>query len=319
MRPFPAITAIGATVLAVSSLAGPAFAEPTDAHGWWSATNRGVPIPAPPDVSEDALLVQGISQDAAGHQAIAAVRIDVPAGRSVTSLRLTVERSDPATPAVIACPTTGPWQPAGNGPWDEAPTYDCEKHVAGELDVQSGALVFAGIGDLTPDASVSVALVPAGPVRIVLAPPDDSAFTVTAPPAPATGAPTPSPTGGSTPVASPVEQHPAASARDRASTSGTPFPAPAAGPTPSADVPADEVAADQGLDAPLLGADQRSAIGRTTSSGVGRASEKGQQLGTALVLFGLLGAFASRIGAGGGRLRPAEVPWTVDDANPADV
>ena len=134
-----------AVMFVVSMVAGggPAGAVSGAASGYRTlAQTNGGQIPAPPNVPAGGLW---ISSNTAAPLAIAAVRVTLDAGEAppvIISLQVASE-SPPGGAAIFACPTTGSWQPAQDGPAAAAPAYDCStKHVVGIHSIDGQRLVF---------------------------------------------------------------------------------------------------------------------------------------------------------------------------------
>src|SRR5205823_7418628 len=103
-----------------------------------------------------------VSSNTATQLAIAAVRLTLDSGEAPpVIISFKIDKENPAGgAAVFACPTTGPWQPAQNGPIGSAPPYDCStKHVVGIHSSDGQRLVFE-VADLTTSSGLDIALVP---------------------------------------------------------------------------------------------------------------------------------------------------------------
>ncbi|GAC1320524.1 MAG: hypothetical protein NVSMB12_20280 [Acidimicrobiales bacterium] len=206
-----ALGALGAVPASHAATTGP------DA-GWWSRTNVGLPTDpgAPPDVGPTDLFVAGGGGSGTNvNQAVAAVRMTLPAGAGVRSLRLTIKGAAPASVTVKACATSSNWKPVQGGKFADAPTSDCTKSAAGA--VVGSDLIFDHVGALlAPGAAViSVVLLPGTADRIVLARPGTGAFDI----APVSAAPD------STPVPADSSASPVATpAPDSSSAPGPPTP-----------------------------------------------------------------------------------------------
>ena len=145
---------------------------------WWRSQPDGAPVPPPPQVPDGGLWV---ASDAAGPSAVSAVRFGLDGGESSLVLRLRVHSNQSSgPPAVVACSTTGPWQPATAGAWSNRPASDCGRgKVAGVLSDDATTMTF----DLTPLASGSE-------MDVVLQPPPQEPA-ATPPPSPVPGLPSP--------------------------------------------------------------------------------------------------------------------------------
>ena len=91
----------------------------------------GLPVAAPTTVPADAL---GVGHNLAQPDKVAAIHIGLTAalGSTVQSLALTLKEAEgpganigAEQAVVVACPITGPWEPAINGNWVDVPDYDC--------------------------------------------------------------------------------------------------------------------------------------------------------------------------------------------------
>jgi hypothetical protein len=150
-----AVCAIGGVIalliaqtLGLAGAAGAASVGP-DAQGWWSEAQQA-PQSLPVDaVSGPNLEVGG---DPTGPNAVAAVRFvvpgtidDVPVDPASISATLTLNvapNTAVGTPAVVACPVLGTWQPVSAGTWSTRPAYNCDRSAAGTLSVDKSAMVF---------------------------------------------------------------------------------------------------------------------------------------------------------------------------------
>ena len=130
---------IGLAIAQTLGFAGPAGAATIgpDAQGWWSEAQQA-PQPLPVDtITGPNLQVGG---DPTGPNAIAAVRFvvpgtidDAPVDPSSVSATLTLKvapNTTIGTPAVVACPVLGTWQPASAGAWSTRPAYNCDRSAA---------------------------------------------------------------------------------------------------------------------------------------------------------------------------------------------
>ena len=218
------LAASGSSVLLCGST--PASAQAPDIAAWWYAGNPGSPAPAaapaPPDVPDGDLLVQGsnggpalaqaqaqgVPSSAQGYpaptaQAIAGLRFALPTGSTAGTLTLGIDGQAPPSVSVVACAATAPFQDEQAGPWNHVPAYDCGQTVAGELSSDGKTVTFKGIGTLAQVGELSVVLVPGPLDRVVFAKPSSDALDVqegAAPPAFGSGVGGPS--GGAPPGAS---------------------------------------------------------------------------------------------------------------------
>ena len=129
------VAAAGGLAVAATPTDGqPQFEE---AGWWWRAQDGPVELPAPENVPEGGLMIQGVLGDEAG--AVAAVRFS--GADRATRLVLEVTDEDLAADevaAIVACPAADEWTGGDEpGGWDERPEADCD---AGEAQgVRDGA------------------------------------------------------------------------------------------------------------------------------------------------------------------------------------
>ena len=158
--------------------------------GWWWRTQTGVgqPIPPPPTVPANGLMVSGTPE---GATAVAAVRylLEETETSPVLTLRISNE-AGAATALVGACPAGSAWIPAHGGRWDTAPTAACELgSVNGVLSDDRKSMTFA-LSALVVSSVVDVVLVPGkvsgaprgadgSAFQISFEPPDESSLAVT--------------------------------------------------------------------------------------------------------------------------------------------
>jgi len=175
-RPVLGAAALGAAVALVLPGAPARAVQDLRSGSWWRSQPDGAPLPAPPRVPDGGLWV---ASDAAGPSAVSAVRIDLDPGESSPSLRLRVHSNQSsASPDVVACPATGPWQPATAGPWSSRPPSDCGRgKAAGALSADGTTMTF----DLA-------ALAVGGAVDVVIQPPPQQPA-ASPPPSPVPGLP----------------------------------------------------------------------------------------------------------------------------------
>ena len=142
------IALLMAQTLMFAGVAGAATVSP-DAQGWWSEAQQA-PQPLPVDTLTGKNLQVG--GDPTGPNAIAAVRFIVPGtidGEPVdptsVSAALTLDiapNSTVGTPAVVACPIIGSWQPATAGAWSAKPNYSCSPSSTGTLSADKARMAF---------------------------------------------------------------------------------------------------------------------------------------------------------------------------------
>jgi hypothetical protein len=162
MRRWPALLLTSA--LSLPLLAGPVLAAADPETGYWTRLRAGLPVPlTPPDpVPEGG---SWVSADPSGPVSVTAVRAGADPGSLVVGLRLPVGDAV-GPPAVIVCPTTDRWVPEQGGRLEAAPPADCSAPV--EATVEEDLLVV----DLPPELQADV-------VDLLLAPAEDSAFSLT--------------------------------------------------------------------------------------------------------------------------------------------
>jgi hypothetical protein len=178
------------SVTAVMFIApAPVSAQSPDRVAWWNSANLGDPAPAPPappDVADGDLLVQGSNTAAAvpdplggapaSSQAVAGLQFDLPPTALVGALTLTIDGSPPPQVSVVACKAKETFTSADNGPWSEVPPYDGDACVPGKL--KGNDVVFTGVDKLVAPDRLGVLLLP-GPVdRVVFKPPNDKTLVV---------------------------------------------------------------------------------------------------------------------------------------------
>src|SRR5256885_11331158 len=119
-----------------------------DAQGWWSEAQQA-PQPLPVNtVTGNNLEVGG---DPTGPNAEAAVRYIVPgtidgvpvdpASVPATLTLKVAPNTTVGTPAVVACPVLGSWQPASAGSWPTKPGYNRRRSAKGTLSDDQGTSV----------------------------------------------------------------------------------------------------------------------------------------------------------------------------------
>lgn len=207
-----------ALAAALAMVAGPALAAPAPqtvgpvVAGWWSAANQDPALPAlsPPDVGAQDLHVAGGNAGAGGlplpgsggPTAIAALRFSLPAGAVAGELRLQLAGAKPPAVTLQACRATRSFEPAQNGAWADAPTYDCTDAGTARLDPDGSVVVVDGADALRDGLDLSLVLVPGPLDRVVIAPPDDGALAVSG----GTSAGSDVPAGAPLPPAAPMAQ-----------------------------------------------------------------------------------------------------------------
>lgn len=309
-------------------LAGPfvalGYADAPTSQGWWSSANQGVQPPAPPDVPEDGLLVQGGAArplapgvptvggtPAAGvsTQALSALTFAVPSGAVVESLVLKLAGDPPASTTVFACAITGPYRPAQNGEFAKRPPYDCARNSVPKLDPAKGTLSFSSdLTGLVQNGSLSLMLVPGDVDRIILQKPGATALVLRRS---GTGAPGTAPfdPGKAPAVQGPPSNGGSGSAGPQPSSGfGSAGPPLAGSPGQGGALPtAPKVASPQALPPPALGGPSTEATSQAGRSAVDGSTRTLLLLG--LVIVGLafvLGSRESLAGAGPAPIVPQE-------------
>jgi hypothetical protein len=149
--------------LAWGLLAGTGAAAQLDATGWWWRAQTGLlqPVPPPPYVPEDGLLVAGAPD---GPSAVAAVRYVLDADETLPELTLQVEHDRGGEAAqIVACPTREGWQPTRAGRWDGRPDADCDAGAVDGVRAEDGESWTFGLATLITDGRLNVVLMQAPP------------------------------------------------------------------------------------------------------------------------------------------------------------
>ncbi|MBV8160491.1 MAG: hypothetical protein JO265_06170 [Acidimicrobiia bacterium] len=133
---------------------------------WWQGQPNGAPLPPPPNVPPNGLWISG---NQAQPLAIAALRFQLDPDEAAPTLVARVNSETPPAQVsaaanadqvvVMACPTTGGWQPAQAGAWNVRPHYDCAGAVDGTPSADGTTISF-DLSGLVADGKVDVALVP---------------------------------------------------------------------------------------------------------------------------------------------------------------
>jgi hypothetical protein len=170
--------------------AGPARAAAPRDQGWWTVTNPGTtalpvappaPVPGPPDVPANGLLIQ--AGPGGAPTAYAAVLYELDPGTTAGQLTLAVAPNSVTTPKATLqlCPLLQPINhPEQGGPLSDAPPFNCGKKVTAAPSADGKSYTFDAAG-LLSDNLVAVAILPTGPTdRVVLNGPDASSLATTA-------------------------------------------------------------------------------------------------------------------------------------------
>jgi hypothetical protein len=175
-----ALAVIGA-LFVVTAPAGRA-AGALQAAWWWQAESSTGAVPAPPTVPDGGLWV---SSDAAGPQALSAIRVPLGPGDVAPTLVLTVHAAaPPGAVRMAAYPTTSAWTPGPAQAWSAKPAYD-PKGVTAVGDVSSdGKHVTFDLSALVAGDQLNVILAPAPaaappPPPVPAPPPGPPTFDVT--------------------------------------------------------------------------------------------------------------------------------------------
>ena len=186
MKAAAKLLAVLAAALAIATLGVPATANQLDATAWWSVSNAGpISVPAPPDVADDDLLIQGVASPSGLpdadplNQAVAAVSFTLAADEEPGPLVLPLKQAAAMPPSVKACRITASFQPVKNGAWSEVPRHDCGDAVTGSPSLDNTSIAFADTSRFVNGNRLAMLLVPEGPTRVVLAPPTSGALLVT--------------------------------------------------------------------------------------------------------------------------------------------
>lgn len=166
----------------------PVSANAPDVAAWWNSANLGDPAPvppAPPDVKDGDLFVQGsnpadipspLGAAPATTQAVSGVAFDLPQSALVGALTLQIDGTPPPQVSVVACRATETFTSDENGPWSQVPPYDGNACVPGKL--KDSDVVFSDVEKLVSHNALRVLILP-GPVdRVVFKPPNDDTLVV---------------------------------------------------------------------------------------------------------------------------------------------
>jgi hypothetical protein len=117
--------ALTAAVFAVAVPSSAWALAPTSTGWWWRAqTGVVVEVPAPPQVPEGGLYVEGAP---GGPTAVAAVRFTLGEGQAADVLTLrTADEQGGEQAVLLACPPESSWVPASGGSWSTRPEPRCE-------------------------------------------------------------------------------------------------------------------------------------------------------------------------------------------------
>src|SRR5436190_2686957 len=178
-RPFVA-GLLTAAALGFAGLASPpAGAASYLRSGWWNAANTGtVAPPAPPDVPDGGLSIQG-GPSPTSPGAFAAVAFDLGDNETPNTLSLTIAGRPSPNLAVQACVIpSGDCSSGGNQPASSEPEYDCEhiQPLAGT--VTPDGLITFNLSGLSTSGRLALAILPVGTTdRVATQPPDSGSLT----------------------------------------------------------------------------------------------------------------------------------------------
>lgn len=179
---------VGALALCFAMRVSPAGADAPEQQGWWTELNPGVaglapPVPVPPDVPSNGLLVEG-GPSSSSPVAFAALVYDLSPGSSVSTLTLQVASSSASTPdtTLELCSLDNPTINAEEGgPMSDAPSYDCS-HKVTSASGSSGTSYQFDVSSLVSNATLAVAILPTAPTdRVVFNAPDTNSLAVPSP------------------------------------------------------------------------------------------------------------------------------------------
>jgi len=165
--------AIGAGAVAPGS---PAAAANFVRSGWWNAANNGtVAPPAPPDVPDGGLAIQG---GPSGPGAFGAVAFDLGGRELANSLKLEIAGTPTPNLAVKACVIpSGDFTSGSNQPMSTAPTYDCDHVQAIAGTVGADGTISFDLSALATGSRLALAILPAGTTdRAATQTPDSSSL-----------------------------------------------------------------------------------------------------------------------------------------------
>src|SRR4051812_3468902 len=165
--------AVGAGAVAPAS---PAAATSFLRAGWWNAANTGtVAPPAPPDVPDGGLSLQGGPTPPGA--AFGAVAYDLDSSETPATLKLKIAGTPTPNAAVKACVIpSGEFPSGGNQPASAAPTYDCD-HPAIPGTITADGLVAFDLSRLATTGRVALAILAVGPTdRVATERPDSSSL-----------------------------------------------------------------------------------------------------------------------------------------------
>jgi hypothetical protein len=153
-----AAVVLAAAWLVVTAPAGSA-AGALQLAWWWQAQSAPGALPPPPTVPDGGLWV---SSNAAGPQAVSAIRVPLGPGEAAPILTLTLHQATPPTPGGLAAyPTTAAWTPGPAQAWSSKPAYDpTGVAAAGELSADGKQVKF-DLSGLVAGDQLNVVLAPA--------------------------------------------------------------------------------------------------------------------------------------------------------------
>jgi hypothetical protein len=157
------IMRLGVLVAAAPCLAAlfvkPAGAAAPDAQGWWwlaRSSSVAGQVPPPPNAPSDGLYV---ASNAAGAEAISAVKFDLGSSAVPGTLTLKLSGSALGTPSLGLCPVTGDWAAAQAGNWESKPAYADSGCATATVSADGQSVTFP-TSTLVKDGLLNVAVVP---------------------------------------------------------------------------------------------------------------------------------------------------------------
>ncbi|MFL6113602.1 MAG: hypothetical protein ACJ786_19900 [Catenulispora sp.] len=173
---------LAAGLIAAAAVAGagtssrPAAAASLIRSGWWNAANNGtVAPPAPPDVPEGGLSIQGSPDKPA---AFGAVAYELSGSEAPGQLKLKISGTPTPNAAVKACVIPSGDFPSGpNQPMTAQPTYDCVNVPAIAGTVTADGMITFDLSQLATSSRLALAILPVGASdRIATEAPDGSSL-----------------------------------------------------------------------------------------------------------------------------------------------
>jgi len=196
--------AVMAVLVSLPIAASAAATTPLRVGWWWRAqSSPTVTVPAPPQVPEGGLYVEGAPD---GPNAVAALRVTVPWERVGVAIVLDVADERGGDSAImLLCPTTSTWQEAYAGQWSERPEAECEGQAVEGVRADDGSKWTFNVEPFTFMPTRHFVVLPGSdPTRpsglqgsvfsVAFKPPSDDVLITQAAPTQATKPPVPRPT-----------------------------------------------------------------------------------------------------------------------------